>query len=174
VPPKRTRPTSDRVREALFNVLDARLEFDGLVVLDLYAGSGALGLEALSRGAARAVFVEQDQRAARTISRNIAELGVGSAADVRRAPVATVLAGGTDRPVDLVLADPPYAVPDREVEVLLAALDAHGWARDGTVAVIERRASGGASNWPPGWSRWPSRRYGDTRLEMAEREPRSP
>jgi 16S rRNA (guanine(966)-N(2))-methyltransferase RsmD len=162
------------VREALFNVLDARLDFAGLIVLDLYAGSGALGLEALSRGAARAVFVEQDQRAARTISGNIAELGVGSAAEVRRAPVATVLAGGVDRPVDLVLADPPYDVPDGEVEALLAALGAHGWTRDGTVVVIERRASGGELRWPSGWSRWPARRYGDTRLDIAEREPPSP
>lgn len=173
VPPKGTRPTSDRVRESLFNVLDARLDFDGITVLDLYAGSGALGLEALSRGASRAVLVEQDHRAAATISRNVAELGVGTVAEVRRAPVATVLAGGADRPVDLVLADPPYDVPDSEVEALLAALDAHGWARDGTVAVIERRASGGEPRWPQGWSRWPSRRYGDTRLDMAERRPPS-
>jgi 16S rRNA (guanine966-N2)-methyltransferase len=173
VPPKGTRPTSDRVREALFNVLDARLDFDGLVVLDLFAGSGALGLEALSRGASRGVFVEQDHRAAATISRNIAELGVGAAVEVRRAPVATVLAGGTDRPVDLVLADPPYDVPDDEVHELLAALDTRGWTRAGTVVVIERRASGDGMRWPPGWSPWPPRRYGDTRLEMAEREPPS-
>ncbi|WP_193043989.1 16S rRNA (guanine(966)-N(2))-methyltransferase RsmD [Mycolicibacterium baixiangningiae] len=174
VPPKGTRPTADRVREALFNVLDARLDFDGLVVVDLYAGSGALGLEALSRGAARAVFVEQDHRAARTISRNIAELGVGAAAEVRRAPVATVLAGGADQPADLVLADPPYDVPDGEVESMLATLAAGGWVRAGTVAVIERRASGTDLRWPPGWSPWPSRRYGDTRLDMAERDDPTP
>jgi 16S rRNA (guanine966-N2)-methyltransferase len=168
VPPKGTRPTSDRVREALFNVLDARLDFDGIVVVDLYAGSGALGLEALSRGASRVVFVEQDQRAAATISRNIAELGVDTAAEVRRAPVATVLAGGTDRPVDLVLADPPYDVPDADIEAMLAALDAGGWVDEGTVAVLERRASGPPTAWPPIWSVWPVRRYGDTRLDMAE------
>jgi 16S rRNA (guanine(966)-N(2))-methyltransferase RsmD len=161
------------VREALFNVLDARLDFDGLVVLDLYAGSGALGLEALSRGASRAVFVEQDHRAAGTIGRNITELGMDPAAEVRRASVATVLAGGTDRPADLVLADPPYDVPDDEVHALLAALDGRGWARPGTVVVIERRASGEGLRWPSGWSPWPARRYGDTRLEMAEREPPS-
>ncbi len=159
------------MREALFNVLDARLDVDGIVVLDLYAGSGALGLEAISRGASRAVFVEQDQRAARTITANIAELGVGAATEVRRAPVATVVSGGVDRPVDLVLADPPYDLPDSEVEELLAALDARGWAREGTVAVIERRASGRELSWPPGWSPWPSRRYGDTRLDFAERQP---
>ncbi|KUI26921.1 16S rRNA (guanine(966)-N(2))-methyltransferase RsmD [Mycobacterium sp. GA-2829] len=173
MPPKGTRPTSDRVREALFNVLEARLDFDGAVVLDLYAGSGALGLEALSRGASRAVFVEQDHRAAATVSRNIAELGVGAAADVRRAPVATVLAGGTDRPVDLVLADPPYDVPDREVEAMLAALEERGWLRAGAVAVIERRASGAGVSWASTWVPWPARRYGDTRLDMAEWAPSS-
>ncbi|BBZ07163.1 16S rRNA (guanine(966)-N(2))-methyltransferase RsmD [Mycolicibacterium doricum] len=171
MPPRGTRPTSDRVREALFNVLDARLDVDRIVVLDLYAGSGALGLEAISRGASRAVFVEQDERAARTISGNIAELGVGAATEVRRGPVATVVAGGVDRAVDLVLADPPYDLPDSEVEELLAALDARGWTREGTVAVIERRASGRELTWPSGWSPWPSRRYGDTRLDIAQREP---
>ena len=106
VPPKGTRPTTDRVRESLFNVLAARLDLDGSVVLDLYAGSGALGLEALSRGATSALFVESDQRAAAVIARNITEIGLAGAT-VRRAPVATVLAGVAS-PVDLVFADPPY------------------------------------------------------------------
>lgn len=76
VPPKGTRPTTDRVREALFNVLAARLDFDGLHVLDLYAGSGALGLESLSRGASSVLFVEHDRRAADVIARNIATVGI--------------------------------------------------------------------------------------------------
>ena len=74
-----TRPTTDRVRESLFNVLAARLDLTGAAVLDLYAGSGALGLEALSRGAASATFVESDARAASVIAKNIAELGVTGA-----------------------------------------------------------------------------------------------
>lgn len=163
-----TRPTADRVREALFSALQARLDFDGLVVLDLYAGSGALGLEALSRGAAHAMFVEQHHRAAAVLAGNIADLGVRPAADVRRGAVATVLAAGTHRPVDLVFADPPYDVPDSDIEAMLAALGAGGWVHAGTVAVIERRASGPATVWPPIWSAWPVRRYGDTRLDMAE------
>jgi 16S rRNA (guanine966-N2)-methyltransferase len=168
VPRTGTRPTTDRVRESLFNVLGARIDFTGATVLDLYAGSGALGLEALSRGAASAVFVESDHRAAAVIAKNIASLGVAGAT-VRRGAVAAVLAGGTDRPVDVVLADPPYGVDAAEVEAVLAALDTGGWATEGTVVVVERATSGDPLTWPDGWRAWPSRSYGDTRLEMAER-----
>lgn len=107
VPPRGTRPTTDRVRESLFNILAARRELTGLAVLDLYAGSGALGLEALSRGAATALFVESDPRAAAVIARNIDTLGLPGAT-LRRGAVAAVLAGGAATAVDLVLADPPY------------------------------------------------------------------
>ncbi|AGB22629.1 RNA methyltransferase, RsmD family [Mycobacterium sp. JS623] len=162
-----TRPTTDRVRESLFNVLASRVDFEGASVLDLYAGSGALGLEALSRGATSAMFVENDQRAAAVIAKNIASLGV--AADVRRGPVAAVLAGGTNRPVDLVLADPPYEVPPAEIEATLTALVDGGWVRVGTVVAVERGTSGPEITWADGWETLPSRRYGDTRLELAER-----
>jgi 16S rRNA (guanine966-N2)-methyltransferase len=168
VPRTGTRPTTDRVRESLFNLLTARLDLDGLSVLDLYAGSGALGLEALSRGAASAVFVESDQRAANVITKNIAALGVTGTA-VRRAPVAVVLASGSTTPVDLVLADPPYDVAAADIEALLGALTRGGWTASGTVAVIERAAAGPPLTWPDGWQLWPSRTYGDTRLELAER-----
>ena len=167
VPPRGTRPTTDRVRESLFNVLAARLDFAGLSVLDLYAGSGALGLEALSRGAASAIFVESDQRAVAVIAKNIATLEL-SGATVRRGTVAAALAVGAQAPIDLVLADPPYDVPATEVEAALAALTENGWAATGTVAVIERAAAGPALAWPLGWEPWRDRRYGDTRLEMAE------
>ncbi|CAN5485393.1 16S rRNA (guanine(966)-N(2))-methyltransferase RsmD [soil metagenome] len=155
------------MRESLFNVLAARLEFAGLSVLDLYAGSGALGLEALSRGAATAVFVESDQRAAAVIAQNIATLGL-TGASVRRGTVAAVLAAGAPAPVDLVLADPPYDVPGTEVQAMLAALAGGGWVAPGTVVVVERRARDAALAWPPGWLALRERRYGDTRLEMAE------
>lgn len=168
VPPRGTRPTTDRVRESLFNILTARHDLTGAAVLDLYAGSGALGLEALSRGAASALFVESDQRSASVIARNIDALGLNGAA-VRRGAVATVLAGGAARPVDLVLADPPYDVEAAEVEGMLAALVTHGWADAGTVVVVERAAASAPLTWPAGWSVWPPRVYGDTRLEMAER-----
>ncbi len=162
-----TRPTTDRVRESLFNLLTARLDLSGHSVLDLYAGSGALGLEALSRGAASAVFVESDHRAAGVIDKNIAALGA-TGATVRRAAVTAVLAGSAQS-VDLVLADPPYDVDAGEIETVLAALTNGGWTATGTVAVVERPASSPMLAWPDGWQVWPSRTYGDTRLELAER-----
>jgi 16S rRNA (guanine966-N2)-methyltransferase len=165
VPRSGTRPTTDRVRESLFNVLASRIDFAGASVLDLYAGSGALGLEALSRGAASAVFVESDYRAAAVIGQNITSLGVTAA--VRRAPVAAVLDGGTDRPVDLVFADPPYDVAAAEIEEMFVALVDGGWAATGTVVVVERAAAGPDLVWPDVWHAWPSRRYGDTRIELA-------
>jgi 16S rRNA (guanine(966)-N(2))-methyltransferase RsmD len=167
VPPRGTRPTTDRVRESLFNIVTARRDLTGLAVLDLYAGSGALGLEALSRGAASALFVESDHRTAAVIERNIATLGLGGAT-LRRGAVASVLAAGTASPVDLVLADPPYDLDAAELADVLAALATHGWAREGTVAVVERAAAGAPLTWPAGWSGWPERVYGDTRLELAE------
>ncbi len=166
VPRTGTRPTTDRVRESLFNVLGARLDLSGLCVLDLYAGSGALGLEALSRGASSVVFVESDPRAASVIDKNIATLGV-TGAQVRRGGVAAVLARNA-QPVDLVLADPPYDADVAEIESVLAALTSNGWTTTGTVVVIERAASGPTLTWPQGWQTWPPRTYGDTRLELAE------
>ncbi|MGZ6780057.1 MAG: 16S rRNA (guanine(966)-N(2))-methyltransferase RsmD [Mycobacterium sp.] len=168
VPPRGTRPTTDRVRESLFNVLAARVDLHGASVLDLYAGSGALGLEALSRGAAAAIFVESDQRAAAVIEQNIKALGVHDAM-LRRGAVASVLATRPDRPFELVFADPPYDVGAAEVNAVLAALTDRGWTTVGSVVVVERPASDPELSWPERWQPWRPRRYGDTRLEMAER-----
>ncbi len=147
-------------------MLAARLDFTCLSVLDLYAGSGALGLEALSRGAARALFVESDHRAAEVIVRNATELGL-KGATVRRGAVSAVLAGGGE-PADLVFADPPYDLGNEEIGQVLTALTDRGWVHAGTVAVVERAASSPAVPWPPGFDAWRERRYGDTRLELAE------
>jgi 16S rRNA (guanine966-N2)-methyltransferase len=155
------------VRESLFNIITARRDLAGLAVLDLYAGSGALGLEALSRGAACVLFVESDQRAAAVITRNIAALGL-SGATLRRGAVAAVLTAGAASPVDLVLADPPYDVDIAEIGAVLLALSTHGWVHEGTVAVVERPAAGAPLIWPEDWAPWPERVYGDTRLELAE------
>lgn len=162
-----TRPTTDRVRESLFNVLGARVDFTGLAVLDLYAGSGALGLEALSRGAATAVFVESDRRAAAVIADNVRSLGA-SGALVRCGSVASVLAAGNDGPVDLVFADPPYEVSSTEVDAVLSALYDGGWMSTGAIAVIERPTSSPVLTWTAGWVAWRDRRYGDTRIEFGE------
>lgn len=167
MPRSGTRPTSDRVREAVFNALTARVDFAGLSVLDLYAGSGALGLEALSRGATSATFVEADARAAAVIAGNISALGVRNAS-VRRGNVDTVLAGGTTRPVDLVFADPPYDLDDAAVDAMLTALAAAGWVAAGSLVLVERRSSSGPVSWPEGWDALSARRYGDTRVELAE------
>ena len=155
------------MRESIFNILTARRDLAGLAVLDLYAGSGALGLEALSRGAASALFVESDQRTAAVIARNIEALRL-TGATLRRGVVAAVLSAGAPAPVDLVLADPPYDVEAAEVDSVLAALDAHGWVHAGSVALVERAATGAPLTWPAGWTVWPERLYGDTRLELAE------
>ncbi len=88
---------------------------------------------------------------------------------MRRGPVAAVLAGGADRPVDLVFADPPYDVGVTEITQMLTALVDGGWVAAGTVVVVERAASGPSLVWPDGWQPWQARRYGDTRLELGER-----
>ena len=111
VPPRGTRPTSDRVREAVFSAVQARRDLEGTRVLDLYAGSGALGLEALSRGAAQVRFVEFDRRAGAVLRRNIEALGLPGA-EVTIADVAVVVRGDPGQPYDVVLADPPYALDD--------------------------------------------------------------
>jgi 16S rRNA (guanine(966)-N(2))-methyltransferase RsmD len=151
----------------VFNALTARLDFTGLSVLDLYAGSGALGLEALSRGATSATFVESDARAAAVIAENITALGVRNAA-VRRGTVDSVLAGGATRPVDLVFADPPYDLGDAAVDAMLTVLAAAGWVAAGTLVLVERRSSSQPVSWPDGWDVLSARRYGDTRVELAE------
>src|SRR5581483_9329517 len=139
VPPSGTRPTSERVREALFSSLAASPGLAGLDVLDLCAGSGALGIEALSRGARHALFVESDRRAAATVRRNLIDLGLAGAGELRTATAASVLAGPADRPYQLVLADPPYEMPDSEVADWLAAAAANGWLADDVTVVVERR-----------------------------------
>lgn len=166
VPRAGTRPTSDRVREALFSALGADPGLDGAAVLDLCAGSGALGLEALSRGAAHALFVESDRRAAGVLRRNAAALGLAGA-QVRVAPAAAVFAAHAERAYDIVLVDPPYDVPAAEVAGWLAAATAHGWLADSAVVVVERAGRDGPFPWPPALRAGRERRYGDTTLHTA-------
>ncbi|HYN30317.1 MAG TPA: 16S rRNA (guanine(966)-N(2))-methyltransferase RsmD [Dermatophilaceae bacterium] len=166
-PPGRgTRPTSDRVREALFSALDARGAVAGARVLDLYAGSGALGLEAASRGAAAVLLVDSDRRAAGVARGNAAALGL-PAVTVAAAPVATVLAGDPGQGHDLVLADPPYDLPDAELASVLGALADGGWLADGAVVVVERSSRSPQPVWPGALRPERARRYGETTLWWA-------
>lgn len=167
VPPAGTRPTSDRVREALFSAIDARLDLDGARVLDLYAGSGALGLEALSRGAAHALLVESDRNAAAVVRGNIADLGLPGA-DLRLGTVRTVLAAGPARAYDLVFSDPPYDVGTEEVVADLTALAAGGWLATDALVIVERSVRSPGIDWPAGYSVAKPRKYGETRIELAE------
>jgi 16S rRNA (guanine966-N2)-methyltransferase len=158
-----TRPTSDRAREALFGTLESLLgAWAGLRVLDLYAGSGAVGLEALSRGAAHALLVEADGRAARTLAANVATLGLPGA-EVRRGRVERVAAQGLPGPAyDVVFADPPYDLTDDELRTVLA--DLRPAMADAAVVVVERATRGGAWTWPAGFEELRSRRYGEATL----------
>ena len=163
VPRGGTRPTSDRVREAVFSALEARQNLDGARVLDLYAGSGALGLEALSRGAGHALFVESDARAGAAIRRNAADLGLAGA-EVRVATVAAVLETPPDEPYDLVLLDPPYALADADLAVTLSTLASTDWLAPGAYLAVERSARSATPTWPAGVVTITERRYGDTRM----------
>lgn len=164
-----TRPTSDRVREALFSAVEARVELAGARVLDLYAGSGAIGLEALSRGATQVLLVERDARAVRTVRQNIAVLDAATEAQVVADRVDRVLAGPPEAPYDLVFADPPYAVSGNEVTAMLAALVANGWLADDALVVVERSSRGGDVTWVPGITPDGARRYGETALWYGRR-----
>lgn len=165
VPPAGTRPTSERVREALFSALDNDPGLEGTAVLDLCAGSGALGLEALSRGAAHALFVESDRRAVAVLRRNVADLGLPGGV-VRPGSAGAVLAGPPDRAYDVVLVDPPYEVSATEVAQWLAAAVTNGWLAGDALVVVERAVRGGPFPWPAGLSALRERRYGDTVLHL--------
>ncbi|HEX6969168.1 MAG TPA: 16S rRNA (guanine(966)-N(2))-methyltransferase RsmD [Micromonosporaceae bacterium] len=171
VPPgSRTRPTSDRVREALFNALESMTELTGARFADLYAGSGAVGLEAFSRGAAHVLLVESDPRAARVIRENIQALGAGPATRLVVGKVAQVLAAGPDgEPYDVVFADPPYRLPDAEITAMLAALRDNAWLAADAVVVIERSARDIPPGWVDGITAERSRRYGETTLWYGRR-----
>jgi 16S rRNA (guanine966-N2)-methyltransferase len=129
-----TRPTADRTRETLFAMLTSRLgSLEGLAVADLFAGSGALGLEALSRGAANCVFVEQDPAAIRALRANIAALRAQSQCDVRTASVMQL--NPASAPLDVILLDPPYH--SGAGAVALDRLTRLGWIGDGTWVALE-------------------------------------
>src|SRR5688500_18445749 len=162
------RPTTDRVKESLFGALgDDRLA--GTAVLDLYAGSGALAIEALSRGAAGAVLVEQDRAAGEAIEANLATTGFADRARLLRSDVERVL----DRPVppegpfDLVLLDPPYDTPAMTLSAVLERLHGGLWVEPGATVVVERGSAAAGPTFPAPWTITWERSYGDTLLIVA-------
>lgn len=169
---EQTRPTSDRVREALFSALDAWVgSWQGLRFLDLYAGSGAIGLEAWSRGAAAVTLVESDRRTADLIRANARGIGC-DAAEVIARPVTAVLAEGARAPYDLVFSDPPYPLDDVTIANDLALLAAQGWLAEDALVVVERSRRSPEPCWPAGLAplagKRRQKRYGETTLWLAE------
>jgi 16S rRNA (guanine966-N2)-methyltransferase len=170
---RNTRPTSDRAREGLFGtIMSITGGLAGRRVLDLYAGSGAVGLEALSRGAGHVLLVESDPRAARVIRDNIDAIGLAGAKLVTDR-VERLLArrpgdqGGPDgdraedHDYDLVFADPPYAMLGGEVSAMLSALRANGWLAPAALVVVERATRSGPLDWPAGYQPDRARKYGE-------------
>ena len=170
VPGQGTRPTTDRVKESLF----ARLEAWGMLhdahVLDLYAGSGALGCEAASRGAAAVTLVERHAPAVQVCRANAAvvhgALGREDVVEVRHGSVGAYLADPEEGPWDLVLADPPYPLSEAELSAVLALLA--GRLRKGGVVVVERSSRSPEPAWPSGLARFEHKRHGETTTWFAE------
>jgi 16S rRNA (guanine966-N2)-methyltransferase len=177
---RETRPTSDRAREGLFATISSMVgPLAGARVLDLYAGSGAVGLEALSRGAEHVLLVEHGTRAARVIRQNIEAIGLPGAeviADrvervLARGPTpaggqdGTAPAGGQDGTAqawfDVVFADPPYALADAGVSRVLILLAEQGWLAPGALVIVERATRSGPLSWPDGFVPDRARRYGE-------------
>lgn len=173
-----TRPTTDRVREALFSSLvswagtgaeppaDA---LSGLAVLDLYAGSGAIGLEAASRGASPVLLVESDARTAALARRNVASLGLRVA--VRAMTVETLARSTADQAYDIAFADPPYALASDRLDTVVADLVAHGWLVPDGLLVLERSSRSPAPVWPAAVVDTWDRSYGETVLHLAQLAP---
>ncbi len=170
----RTRPTTDRVREALFSALtawagtadvpaDAALA--GLAVADLYAGSGAVGLEAASRGAAPVLLVESDRRTSQLAGRNAGELGLRVQVDTAR--VESLVGSPAPRGYDVVFLDPPYELPGPALDGVLADLARQGWLAPDAMVVVERSRRGPGPGWPASAGESWTKSYGETALHFA-------
>jgi 16S rRNA (guanine966-N2)-methyltransferase len=142
-------------------------DLTGARVADLYAGSGAVGLEAASRGASSVLLVESDPRAGRAARQNIEALGAAPVVRLAPARVERLLAAPPDRPYDVVFADPPYALPDDDLAAMLAGLVSQDWLTPGAVIVVERSSRSAAPRWPAELVDPRSRRYGETTLWYA-------
>ena len=160
---RETRPTSDRAREGLFGTVASIVgPLAGTRVLDLYAGSGAVGLEALSRGASRVLLVESGARATAVIRQNIGALGLPGATLIADR-VERVLAHSPpeDERYDVVFADPPYAMADAEISRVLSLLTGEGWLARDALVIVERATRSGPVRWPDGFVPDRARKYGE-------------
>ena len=175
---RNTRPTTDRVREAVFSAVTAwagtaarppEQALAGLAFCDLYAGSGAVGLEAASRGAHPVLLVEQDRSTADHIRRNAAQLGLTAA--IRLGNVRAVLGRPAESRFDVVFADPPYDLQTTTLEAQLADLHAHGWLNTSALVMLERSRRSPAPVWPAAVTTTWSRAYGDTTVYFGVRGP---
>lgn len=162
-----TRPTSDRVREALFSRLEHDGWLDGTRVLDLYAGSGALGLEAASRGAAAVLLVEQARPATTVISHNMGTTRL-TGLRLSAGDVSQVLSRPADTTFDLALIDPPYPLGEAGLAAVLQLLVDGGWLAERALVVVERQARSPQPGWPHPLTTVDQRCYGETRLWFAE------
>lgn len=155
------------MREAVFSALESWSAdgLTGLAFLDLYAGSGAMALEAASRGARPVTAAESDRRTAEVIRRNARELGL--TIDLRTTPVEELLAGTAPRAYDIIWADPPYPVPTEQLEQVLGRVWATGWLAADGLLVVERSSRDRDPQWPDGIDAW-SRRYGETTIHYAQ------
>ncbi|WP_329349289.1 16S rRNA (guanine(966)-N(2))-methyltransferase RsmD [Streptomyces sp. NBC_01261] len=158
-----TRPTSDRAREGLFSTWQSLLgaPLSGERVLDLYAGSGAIGLEALSRGASHTLLVEADPKAARVIRENVKSIGLPGA-EVRAGKAEQIVQTPAPAdPYDIVFLDPPYVVADHDLREILLTLRSGGWLAPDALVTVERSTRGGEFGWPDGFDAIRARRYGE-------------
>lgn len=164
-PVEAIRPTPDRVRETVFNWLQQ--DIAGARCLDLYAGSGALGLEALSRGAAQVVFVDVDQAVCRHLSQTLVQLGCDRGQVV--CSDATRYLEAVPQSFDIVFLDPPFA--ERALADACRRLDERGWLRMGGLAYLEDTATAGVPVLPAGWTLLRSKRAGEVGYHLARRDP---
>ena len=173
-----TRPTTDRVREALFSALTswagtgaaaAEDALAGLAFLDLYAGSGAIGLEAASRGADPVLLVESDARTAALARRNVASLALPTT--VRTMAVETLARTTAEQPYDVAFADPPYVLAPDRLDAVVADLVAHGWLAPDGLLVLERSSRTPEPVWPGAVVDTWERAYGETVLHFAQLGP---
>ena len=172
VPDKGTRPTSDRARAALFSSLDTLIELPGARVLDLFAGTGAVGLEAASRGAVSVTLVDSGRDAATALRRNVDAVGLPGVV-IRTQSVESFVDGPAPGPLegfDVVFADPPYAYPDADLARLLGVLaTGDDWLAPDAVVVVERSKRGGPPAWPDVIQPIKDKRYGESVLWYGRR-----